>query len=242
MISDDQQDQATLYALDLLSGAEAAAFERELANDSELQTLVRELSDAAAAMALTSAPSAPSASLKNRVMQQIAAESQTPARASETTDQKIIPFPTWIPWAIAAGLAVLCGFQALDRAKLKERLAQQQTAQSAEPMLIALAPSEEAPQKAEAMVAWEPGKQEGVIKIRNLPAAAAGKDYQLWAVDAGYKDPINAGIVRIGADGVAQVRFKPDQPAHQIKAFAISLEREGGVPKKEGPILLVGTA
>jgi anti-sigma-K factor RskA len=26
-----------------------------------------------------------------------------------------------------------------------------------------------------------------------------------------------------------------------VKAFAISLEREGGVPKKEGPILLVGT-
>ena len=31
MISDELQDQATLYALDLLSGAEAAAFERELA-------------------------------------------------------------------------------------------------------------------------------------------------------------------------------------------------------------------
>lgn len=239
MISDERQDQAALYALDLLSPAEATAFEREIASDGELQTLVRELRDAAGALALTCVETAPPAALKTRVMRQIATENETAVRVD--TMRKIVPFPTWIPWAIAACLAIFCGLLAIDRTKLQQRLVQEH-AQSPEPILIALAPSDEGPKKAEAMVAWEPGKQEGVIKIRNLPAAAAGKDYQLWAVDAAYKDPISAGIVRIGADGVAQVRFKPDQAAHQVKAFAISLEREGGVPKKEGPILLVGTA
>jgi hypothetical protein len=44
-------------------------------------------------------------------------------------------------------------------------------------------------------------------------------------------------------NGVAQIfRFKPVEKAEHLKAFAISLEREGGVPKKEGPILLVGSA
>jgi hypothetical protein len=35
---------------------------------------------------------------------------------------------------------------------------------------------------------------------------------------------------------VLRVRFKPVEKAQHLKAFAISLEREGGVPKKEGPI------
>ena len=46
----------------------------------------------------------------------------------------------------------------------------------------------------------------------------------------------------VDKNGVAQIRFKPVDRAAQVKAFAISLEREGGVPKKEGPILLVGTS
>lgn len=240
MISEELQDQAALYALDLLSASEAASFERELASNGELQTLVQELRDTAGTLALTKAQSEPPAGLKNRVMQQITAERQEPVRG-EIDERKIVAFPTWIPWAIAAALAIFCGVQAVDRAKLQRRLAAEQT-QPAEPILIALAPSDKGPKTAEAVVAWEPGKQSGVIKIRNLPAAAAGKDYQLWAVDAEHKDPVNAGVVHIGRDGIAQVHFRPDQPAHQVKAFAISLEREGGVPKKEGPILLVGTA
>jgi anti-sigma-K factor RskA len=41
--------------------------------------------------------------------------------------------------------------------------------------------------------------------------------------------------------GVAQIQFNPVEKAEHVKALAISLECEGGVPKKEGPILLVGT-
>ncbi len=104
-----------------------------------------------------------------------------------------------------------------------------------------LAPSAPAPADAKATVAWQPGRQSGVIRISNLPAPQPGKDYQLWAVDAEHKDPISAGIIRVDQNGVAQVRFKPVEKAEHVKAFAISLEREGGVPKKEGPILLVGT-
>ena len=73
-----------------------------------------------------------------------------------------------------------------------------------------------------------------------MPPAGKGRDYQLWAVDANHKDPLNAGIIHVDADGVARVRFKPDQSAHQITAFALSLEREGGVPKREGPIVMIG--
>ena len=105
---------------------------------------------------------------------------------------------------------------------------------------VALAPANGAPSDAKAMVAWESDKQTGVIRIVGMPAAGTGKDYQLWAVDADYKDPVSAGIVHVDPSGAAQVRFKTDAVTNRVKAFALTLEREGGVPKAEGPILLVG--
>ncbi len=227
MISEAQQEQAALYALDSLGAEERVPFERELSANAELRALVDELRETAASLALAVPQRHPPAALKARVL-----ESIDPKAAG-----KIVRFPSWIPWAIAAALALFCGLLAYDRAQLQQRVA----ATASEPVLVALAATNDAPAKAEGVVAWQPAKQSGVIKIRNLPAAAAGKDYQLWAVDAEHKDPVDAGVVRVDANGVAQVVFKPKAATRNVKAFAISLEREGGVPKKEGPILLVGS-
>jgi anti-sigma-K factor RskA len=238
MISEEQQDQAALYALGLLDADEDAVFESELRANAELRDLVRELREAAGGVALTAPSLLPPASLKQRIMGEIAKE----------TKRVVIPMPTrrapfgWVPWAIAAALAVFCGLLALDRVRLDRQLAD---IRAADPLMqttfFTLAPSAPAPADAKATVAWQPGRQSGVIRISNLPAAQPGKDYQLWAVDAAHKDPISAGIVRVDKNGIAQIRFKPVEKAEHVKAFAISLEREGGVPKKEGPILLVGT-
>jgi len=236
MISEEQQDQAALYALGLLGTAEDAAFESELKVNAELRDLVRELREAAGDLALTTPSLQPPASLKQRIMREI-------------TTKQVVPMPPqqrasfgWMPWAIAAGLAVFCGLLAVDRIRLERQLAD---TRAVDPLMqttfVTLAPSAPAPADAKATVAWEPGRQSGVIRISNLPAPQSGKDYQLWAVDAEHKDPISAGIVRVDKNGVAQVRFKPVEKAEHVKAFAISLEREGGVPKKEGPILLAGT-
>lgn len=230
MISEAQQDQAALYALDLLGAEEASAFEGELSGNTELQVLVRELRDAAGSVALAAPQNiAPPAALKQRVMQQIAAE-------ATDTSGKIVRFPQWIPWAIAAALAIFCGILALDRAKL-----QQQRAEVSTPVLVSLAAAEGAPAKGDGVVAWEPAKQTGVIKLRNVAALQRDQDYQLWVVDSEHKDPVDAGIVRVDANGVAQVQFKPKETVGQVKAFALSLERAGGVPKREGPILLIGS-
>ena len=236
MISEEQQDQAALYALGLLGTAEDVAFESELKVNAELRDLVRELREAAGDLALTTPSLQPPASLKQRIMREI-------------TTKQVVPMPPqqrasfgWMPWAIAAGLAVFCGLLAVDRIRLERQLAD---TRAVDPLMqttfVTLAPSAPAPADAKATVAWQPGRQSGVIRISNLPAPQSGKDYQLWAVDAEHKDPISAGIVRVDKNGVAQVRFKPVEKAEHVKAFAISLEREGGVPKKEGPILLAGT-
>jgi anti-sigma-K factor RskA len=238
MISEEQQDQAALYVLGLLEPNEAAAFESELNANAELRDIARELREAAGSVALTVPPRTPPDSLKHRIMREV---------SMKTEERIIVPLKRaqfgWVPWAIAAALAVFCGLLALDRVRLERQLAD---IRAIDPLMqttfFALAPSAAAPADAKATVAWQPGRQSGVIRISNLPAPEPGKDYQLWAVDAEHKDPISAGIVRVDKNGVAQVHFKPVEKAEHVKAFAISLEREGGVPKKEGPILLVGSA
>jgi anti-sigma-K factor RskA len=237
MISEEQQDQAALYALGLLGADEDAAFESELRANAELRDVVRELREAAGDVALTAPLQLPPGSLKQRIMREI---------AMKTEERTVVPLRRaplgWVPWAIAAALALFCGLLALDRVRLERQLVD---IRAADPLMqttfFTLAPSAPAPADAKATVAWQPGRQSGVIRISNLPAPQPGKDYQLWAVDAEHKDPISAGIVRVDNNGVAQIRFKPVEKAEHVKAFAISLEREGGVPKKEGPILLVGT-
>jgi anti-sigma-K factor RskA len=238
MIPEEQQDQAALYALGLLEPDEAAAFESQLSANTELRDVVRELREAAGSVALTAPPRTPPASLKERIMREIAAEAE---------ERKVVPLRRrplgWVPWAIAAALAVFCGLLASDRVRLERQLADMRGVdQLMQTTFFILAPSAPAPADAKATVAWQPSGQSGMIRISNLPAPQPGKDYQLWAVDAEHKDPISAGIIRVDKNGVAQVRFKPVEKANHVKAFAISLEREGGVPKKEGPILFVGSA
>jgi anti-sigma-K factor RskA len=82
---------------------------------------------------------------------------------------------------------------------------------------------------------------EGVIEVVNLPQIQSSQDYQLWVVDPQYPNPVDGGIVRVGVDGRARVRFQANQPVENVAAFAISLERKGGVPVAEGPMVLVGS-
>ncbi len=42
------------------------------------------------------------------------------------------------------------------------------------------------------------------------------------------------------ATGEARLNFRPNLPVKTVAKFAVSLERKGGVPKAEGPLVLIG--
>jgi anti-sigma-K factor RskA len=238
MISEELQDQAALYVLGRLDASEAAVFEESLSANAELQDLVRQLRDSVGAIAYAAPSVSPPAELRARILDQVSA-----AKMTALPIQKRSARISWVPWAIAAALTLFCGILVNDRARLQRDLT---AARSADPLSgatvvpLATTPAATAPSKG--TVVWRQNRQSGVIKLSNMPAPDPGKDYQLWVVDAEHKDPISAGIVRVNADGVAELRFKPVDAANHVKAFAISVEREGGVPKKEGPIVMVGSA
>lgn len=94
--------------------------------------------------------------------------------------------------------------------------------------------------EAQAIAVWDPDQQAGLLTFDKMPVIAASQDYQIWVVDPAYPNPVNGGVFQVDANGRATLAFKPDQPVPAAAAFAISLEKKGGVPKAEGPIVLLG--
>ncbi len=262
MISESQQEQATLYALELLDANEADAFERQLGVDVELREFVRDLRETAALLALTGdgSQTAPPPALRERVLAEIAASGKCmPTLANRRTIRgnsehaAVSPRGTWLPWAIAA-LLMGCTAGLLWRVQNRQaRLAEvERMIEHSKPTFAAdpltqvsfclLEPTPEfTTAQPRAIALWDAVHHQGKLRINRLAPPAGGKDYQLWTVEAGRKDAVSAGVVHVDANGQADVPFQPvDTDGKRVVAVAISLERAGGSPTNEGPILLLG--
>jgi anti-sigma-K factor RskA len=91
-----------------------------------------------------------------------------------------------------------------------------------------------------AVAVWDPSRERGVLSVSKLPALASEKDYQLWVIDKQYPAPVNAGTFVVDpVTGEAHIVFRADKPVESIAKFAVSLERKGGSPSPQGPIVLI---
>lgn len=90
--------------------------------------------------------------------------------------------------------------------------------------------------RAVAVVAWDPAAQRGIVQALNVPAARSDQDYQLWIIDPDYQAPVSAGVF----DPATHSNFQPLHPISKADKFAISLEKKGGSPEPQGPIVLMG--
>jgi hypothetical protein len=77
MINEQREEQASLYVLGALTGAEQRGFEAELRRDAELRELVQGLRRAAELLALSVPAVAPPPGLRDKVLQRIDAASAT---------------------------------------------------------------------------------------------------------------------------------------------------------------------
>ena len=231
-MNQELEEQASLYVFGLLESAESAVFERRLESDADLRALVDELDEAAAAIAHNAPTRALPPELRARVLSQVGEAN------------KVVAFPrrsTWIPWALAACLALTCAYLVAESSGLRKRITRLEERDILSRVQIASLSSklENAP-NANAVVVWDEKKQRGVLKVTQLPRNAEDHDYQLWLVDPRYKDPVDGGVFHVANDGALSVPFQPTSPVREAQAFAISLERKGGVTKAEGPIVLLG--
>ncbi len=94
-----------------------------------------------------------------------------------------------------------------------------------------------------AIVIWDYEKQEGKLKLDKMLPVPPNKDYQLWVLDKKKPNaPVSAGVIKVDQHGVATVTFKPVEAVSESSKFALSVEKQGGVPQKspDGPIVFIG--
>jgi anti-sigma-K factor RskA len=99
-------------------------------------------------------------------------------------------------------------------------------------------------------LASQPGMAKGAVRVMYnakmgmamcdgwVDPAPANKSYQLWLVPMEGK-PISAGLVEY-SNGPMKPWMVKLPPGVEAKAFAITLEPEGGMPQPTGPMVLVG--
>lgn len=250
------------YVLGTLPESDARRFEAHAAACEVCAQSVRELAAVAEAMARSLPQQAPPPRLRDRVLAAAIAQPQE-QRHTDVIVTVRRTVPAWFAAAavlvavVASALAwqfrsestalrsaLSSGEQRVARLEEQVRLLRTEasTAEQTGAVLTAadlrrieLAGQAPAPNAA-GRVFWSP-THGLVFAATNLPPLPPGRVYQLWIVaDA----PISAGIARQLGSGF-NVTTPTSTPAPTPKAFAVTIEPEGGRPAPTGPMFLLGS-
>lgn len=74
----------------------------------------------------------------------------------------------------------------------------------------------------------------------DLPPVPADKTYELWWITE-KEGPVKAGLFRPDERGLGSIDATIPAEAGAIQAAAVTIEAAGGVPKPQGPMVLIGT-
>ncbi len=205
MSLEEREELASLYVLGLLEGSELAAFEQELASDAALASLVKELADAANHIALSAPPVTAPPAVRRRIFQEIETLRQTEQPAPVVTRSF-----GWVPWALAAGLAIFAGFTWTEKSRIATGNFQL-SAQNND-LLTRLATLEtERVQLEQNLAKVETRRTEQDVRLTSLEAEKSALTAKLAALEAERTQL----AVRIAA-------FEARNPLDEIKAIALA--------------------
>ena len=255
-------DDLVLYALNSLAGEEKSALENHLESCASCRRELEQLRGDGALLALTAAGPAPPARAKVRLMNAIAQEPGSRAVASER-----VPKSTWsrvLPWFAAAGwigVAALIAFVAvirmhneqlrknaleLSRYSAEQAVQLEQAARVAETltasdaMHVTVLPVNYKTPPPEGRAIYSRERAGLVFVASNLRPLPANKAYELWLIPT-QGAPVPAGVFKPDAHGSATVVNPPLPQGIVAKAFAITIEPEGGSQNPTLPIVMIGS-
>jgi anti-sigma-K factor RskA len=247
-----------LYALGVLEGEEKAAIESHVPTCAECANKLAEARGRIALLAFSAPRVEPSAAVRERLMRQVhaLAESAAARRSTDESERAGGFFRRW--WAailvpVGVALAIATVFLWTENARLSRDLARQRANLEEQKKQLDearhMADLLEAKDTVSVALAVQPGMPKGDVRVRYnskmgmavcdgwVEPAPANKSYQLWVVPMEGK-PISAGVMDHGGPINPWMMKLPQGMA--AKAFAVTLEPEGGMPQPTGPMVLVG--
>ena len=249
MTSHEWQEQAAPYALGILTAEERSAFEAHLAGCDACRADVRAYTEVAAALAHAAPTAEPPRALRDRVLAE--ARRVRPIGAGSRA-----PRLTRLPWLAAAAALLLAAGGAVATWRLtthvhelERSLAQRDSVHAADSTalvlltgpdvnFVSLAGTSRAPS---ARVIWNHARNRFVVFAFDLPAAPAGRTYQLWAIAKGHA-PLSMGTFNTDAQGRARVVLTVDREIAAlslVESCGLTEEPSGGSPQPtETPRLL----
>ncbi|MCU1417077.1 MAG: hypothetical protein JWP32_1251, partial [Schumannella sp.] len=217
--SDEIQTSAGAYALNALNPAERAEFEKVMADSEQLRAEVTELSDTAVELGASVAPVEPPASLRERILAQVATtpqleplgEERREATRLETAPGAELPaeLKARTRWssplarlgAVAAAVALIVGLGFTVRAGV-----QAQSDMATASQINEIQASEDYQRAVvdvdgggTATVVWSVALQRSALIVDGLKGLPAGSTYELWYIDSNGATP--AGTFDVGDDG-----------------------------------------
>jgi len=243
-------EDLALYALGGLEGEERVALEKHLESCAGCRRELEQLRGDMALMALSAAGPTPPRRARQRLLEAVAREPKPGAAPAR------VGWRTFVPWVAAAALAVGLVVVWLQNSDLHRRIAglqsqaaqQQVELQQAREVVSTLTASDA--MRVTLVAAKTPPQPQGkafyvrdraslIFLASNLQVLPAQKVYELWLVPTSGA-PIPAGTFKPDAHGSATVINPPLPGGVQAKAFAITVEPEGGSSAPTLPIVIFG--
>ncbi|MEW6729770.1 MAG: anti-sigma factor [Acidobacteriota bacterium] len=271
-VTEQIQEQAALYALGALSQHEAYAFESHLRDGCQVcEDQLLEFEGVVGDLSFSAAAVTPPSYLRDKLISCIAQEQPTieskPAAKSpiNTVPRKSY---TYLPWAIAASIALLALLPLLawrqmaeqshtqqqELTRLQGELTQLQDRVTAQDKLVnRLEKINDAMSSPDAQIISLAGqatassssgkiywnKQKSVwVVTTKLPPMPAGKIYQLWFLTANKK--ISAGLIKADPQGDGFAVIDVPRNIDDLIAAAITLEPSGGSSQPTSAAYVVG--
>jgi anti-sigma-K factor RskA len=229
---EEVDELAAAYALDALPADEAEAVEEHAAtcrmrDHAEL----REFAETVATLPLLVPPAVPPPDLGDRII----SAARLDATAAVLPEESVVPIRRrerqWLPYALAAALAVLAvglaGWGVSQRNALLSARQDQQRQAAVLALLQSAGPVLRTPDTASVPAGFliEPKSGTGPsFYLMNWPSPAAGRTYQAWYIAGG--KPVSAGVFGGSPGGLQVVQLAPLPAGAQ--AFAVTEEPPGG--------------
>lgn len=244
-------EDLALHALGALQEPEKRALEQHLAECPSCRSELLELQANASLLALTATGPTPSLRAREELFR---------ATASQPRVVKVVPQRQG--WALAfafsavAVLALIAAFLWKQNSNLNATLAEvnrdfssQQdqltqaqdlinTLTSQEARRITLVAAKSVPQP-QGKVFYLPGKAHLVFLASNMAPLPPDRVYELWLIPLNGA-PIPAGLFKADAHGSGSILNPPLRPGLEAKAFAITVEPEGGSAAPTSQIIMLG--